>query len=66
LPELAEGALLGFAVTERVLASVIHRVGGVTIEFGTLEAKAFGGLEHPSAALAGGGGVGDSHELGEK
>src|SRR6185312_15747150 len=61
LPERAEIALLCFAVAVGVLTAVIDRVGGVTVKFRAAHPEAFGGPDHSGAALAGGGGVGDSH-----
>ena len=63
LPEHAEIPLLGFAVAEGVLASVIERVGGVTVKFGAAHSKAFGGFDRADAAFAGSGSVGNSHGL---
>jgi hypothetical protein len=37
------------------LPAMIDGIGGVAIELGAFEAKAFGSLQHPPAAFAGGG-----------
>ncbi len=55
LPETAEGALLDLAIAEGVGPAVIDGIRGVAVKFRALEAKAFGGFEHPAAAFAGGG-----------
>ena len=61
LPERAEIALLGLAIAEGVLPSVINRIGSVAIKFGAAHPEALGGCDHPFAAFAGSWGVGYSH-----
>src|SRR6185437_6855991 len=61
LPERAEIALLGLSIAVGVLTAMIDRIGGVTVKFRAAHPEAFGGPDHSGAALAGGGGVGDSH-----
>lgn len=61
LPEHAEITFLGLAIAEGVLASMIERIGGVSVKFGPAHAKALGSFQCADAAFAGSGSVGDSH-----
>jgi len=61
LPERAEIPFFGLAIAIGILAAMIERVGRVAVKLLAAHAEAFGGADHSPSALAGGGGVGDSH-----
>ena len=65
LPERPVVALLGATIAVSILAGMVHRVRGVTVEFGTAHPEAFSGSDHAGAAFAGGRGVGNTHRLGK-
>src|SRR5439155_26430426 len=52
LPKRSEIALLGLAIPIGVLASVIDRIGSVTVEFGTAHPKALARPDHSGASVA--------------
>ena len=51
LPEGAEIALLGLAIPEGILTSVIESIGGVTVKFGPAHPKALGGFNCTDTAF---------------
>jgi hypothetical protein len=63
LPKSPVIAFLGLAIPERVLATVVESVGGVSVKFAAAHPKAFGSFDRADAAFAGSGGVGYSHKL---
>ena len=62
MPQCAEVALLGLAVAVSVNAAVVNSVGRVAVKLGAAHPEALGGADHPGAAFAGSGSVGNAHE----